>query len=561
MRHRTEQWSKMAARGRFRMNAKARIGNKDYFSISAPKINRSLMTTPLSVGNCISATMTLSMLTDDELIAKRPITIMGRLESDGKHSEWMEFGTFYINQRDTSYEGLVTIECYDAMLKTNQQYLETDDTSDWPKTMLDVVSEIAFRIGVGIDPRTRINTGDDYMVPAPTGKTMMQVLGYIGACHGGNWIITEENLLRLVPLITSPGETFHIIDENFEKIKAGDGSLLAYRLAEESVTLPKPTGEIPDSKIVRTYYVTDKTGQRLVTSDGHYLVWAANGSADAVDGLINVPVVCGNLVTGTAVTIGGVLASNESGDTYAAGDRTGYVLSIESNPYVTQGICDDLHAAFCGLVYEPYTATKACYDPAAELGDQVKIGDKVCSVLYSANFRFDVDFRADISAPNSDELSSEYPFLSLYQQLLQSTHSMNASIKENADKITESLESANLDLENLSTALQEEIKRASDVETKLSTRIGEVDGRLKTVEEKVTKIDEHDSTLASHQQKLDSIQSESQRIDLLQISVDDLEARVDALETKVSTLITTVDSHTQLLTDIQAQLERLSGNT
>ena len=53
----------------------------------------------------------------------------------------------------------------------------------------------------------------------------------------------------------------------------------------------------------------------------------------------------------------------------------------------------------------------------------------------------------------------------------------------------------------------------------------------------------------------------SQRIDLLQISVDDLEARVDALETKVSTLITTVDSHTQLLTDIQAQLESLSGNT
>ena len=46
-----------------------------------------------------------------------------------------------------------------------------------------------------------------------------------------------------------------------------------------------------------------------------------------------------------------------------------------------------------------------------------------------------------------------------------------------------------------------------------------------------------------------------------EISVDDLKDRVDALETKVSSLITTVDSHTQLLTNIQAQLESLSGNT
>lgn len=192
-------------RGRFRFDAKARINNKDYTVISAPRIDRSLMPSPLSVGNCISATLILSILTDDTITAKSPVVIMGRLTNDKTATEWKEFGTFYIDQRDTSFAGLVTIDCYDAMLKTNQNYLDGSDTAaNWPKSMKSVVEEIAYRIGVGIDLRTRIKTGADYVVPYPSGKTMSQVLGYIGACHGGNWIITEENLLRLVPLTTGP---------------------------------------------------------------------------------------------------------------------------------------------------------------------------------------------------------------------------------------------------------------------------------------------------------------------------------------------------------------------
>ena len=44
MRHRTDRWVKLAARGRFRMEAKARIGEKDHIEISAPKIERILNT-------------------------------------------------------------------------------------------------------------------------------------------------------------------------------------------------------------------------------------------------------------------------------------------------------------------------------------------------------------------------------------------------------------------------------------------------------------------------------------------------------------------------------------
>ena len=116
------------------------------------------------------------------------------------------------------------------MLKANQPYLsDGDGFAGWPKTMVSVVEEIAYRIGVGIDPRTKIKTGADYVVPYPSGKTMIQVLGDIGACHGGNWIITEENLLRLVPLISSPDETFRIISEYYEQIKTAEGDRLVYK--------------------------------------------------------------------------------------------------------------------------------------------------------------------------------------------------------------------------------------------------------------------------------------------------------------------------------------------
>ena len=192
----TERWTKLAARGRFGLMQKARINNKDYTVISAPRIDRSLMPSPLSVGNCISATLNLSILTDDTITAKSPVVIMGRLTNDKTATEWKEFGTFYIDQRDTSFAGLVTIDCYDAMLKTNQNYLDGSDTAaNWPKSMKSVVEEIAYRIGVGIDLRTRIKTGADYVVPYPSGKTHVdRCWGSIGPGHGGTGIITEENL-------------------------------------------------------------------------------------------------------------------------------------------------------------------------------------------------------------------------------------------------------------------------------------------------------------------------------------------------------------------------------
>jgi len=541
MRKRSDRWVKLAARGRFTFDAKARINNKDYLKISAPIIDRSLMAAPLSVGNCISATLNLSILTDDPINAKSPVVIWGRIFNEKTASEWMEFGTFYIDQRDTCFEGLVTVDCYDAMLKTNQNYLDGTDTSgNWPKTMKAVVEEIAYRIGVGIDERTLIRTGPDYVVPYPSGKTMAQVLGYIGACHGGNWIITEENLLRLVPLTTAPDETFHVIDEDYEKIKTVDGHLLIYKEQQVfNAVLPAPTGEQPTSVIPRTYYITDEYGNRVVTPEGYFLVWdTEENAAHAVfsEGLVNIPVVCGQITKGSALTISRVTMTGDDNETYTAGDDTGATLTIEGNPYASQGICNDLYAAYNGLVYFPYTATKALYDPATELGDQVKIGDMVHSVMFGAKLTLDHNFRADIQAPNSEELSAEYPYLSEIKSLKQTTEELNGAISRAASDLEEKVNDADL---------QAEIDRASGVERSLSTAIGAERTRAKGAE----------SALSG---RIDTLEQSSPAA--LSQRVAALETAVGGHTTSISDLDTAVSGHTSDISGLAGRVQTAEGD-
>lgn len=557
MRFRSEVWVKLARRGRFQMEAKVRIGTKEYTAISAPRIDRSLMGAPLSVGNCTSATLNLSILTEDIIPTSAPVLVLGRITDGEIYSEWLEFGTFFINQRDTSYEGLVTLSCYDAMLKANQSYIDASDTAlSWPKSMKSVVEEIAYRIGVSIDPRTRINVGSDYYVPCPTDLTMIQVLGYIGACHGGNWIITEDNALRLVPLVTSPDITYHVISHDYETVKTGDGNVLVYK--QQTVfnkNIPMPTGQIPDSIIPATYYITDEFDQPIITPEGHFLVWAADGSADAVDGLINVPAVLGQITNGTTVTVTGVTMSGSDDKVYTSGNKSGSVISVEGNPYATQGICDALYNAFNGLVYAPYTATKAIYDPATELGDQVKIGDKVHSVIYGANMTLDLGFRSDINAPNSEELSEEYPYLSEIKKLKQTTAELNHAITETAKELTEKINTADTDTTRLAEALTDEVNRASSVERELGGRIEDEERRARSAEEGLgDRINSLESGNRSLIQSLADMQTSN---DKQSTDIADLKARLLSYEDSLSDMNSSIDAILARLSAIEAQL---SGN-
>ena len=207
MQNRSDVWKSLAATGAFRLETVAEIGGKPYTSISAPIINRALISDALSVGNCVSATLQFSLLTQDVIPKSSEIIIRKRLAENDTYSEWLPSGTFYISQRTSDpVTGLLTFLCYDAMLKTNAAYPITKQSeAEFPKPMENAIQEIADRIGVEVDSRTwaYIESGLDYFIPLPLGLTMQKVLGYIGAVFGGNWIITSENKLRFVPLLSA----------------------------------------------------------------------------------------------------------------------------------------------------------------------------------------------------------------------------------------------------------------------------------------------------------------------------------------------------------------------
>ena len=466
VRQRSETWASLAVRGRFSMDVVAVIGGVSYSAISAPVIDRALFTDTASIGHCTAASMMVSILTDDVIPAAASVEIRARLFDDTRASEWRTFGTFYIAKREEN-DGLVTLQCYDAMLKATQRYVDPllpDDRIGWPKSMKACVDECAARIGVELDSRTVIQTGDAYQVAYPTNYTMQQVLEFIAACHGGNWIITPENKLRLIPLIAPPAETFDIIDYEYHKIHTDDGYKLVWQHYESGEIISHPAG----------------------------------------GDLLNVPIVIGKITTSKPMTISRVTLARDEDLGYTAGDDTGVELRIENNPYACQAICDDLYDALAGMEYRPFTITQACYDPCTELGDWVLVGDKVRGTIYSQKVTLGIDFRADAAAPGKDETESEYPYLTEIQRLQQADERLRKYMETAKDEIDSKIEqtrtsillrvagtyatseSVNSSITLLADSITSEVSRAKGEESKLSSSITQT---AESVSMKVTKGD------------------------------------------------------------------------
>lgn len=71
-----------------------------------------------------------------------------------------------------------------------------------------------------------------------------------------------------------------------------------------------------------------------------------------------------------------------------------------------------------GYVQRSYEGRNALLDPAAELGDGVTVGG-IYSVIAEQTLQFDQLYRADISAPDADEIDDEYPYKSPTQRQIE----------------------------------------------------------------------------------------------------------------------------------------------
>ncbi len=165
----------------------------------------------LSVGNASSRSINIEMAVPDNL-AKIPrqakTELFVRFSTDPTFTdtenttESLPQGTYFIDTKQIikSRDGRdkLKIVGYDAMMKAEQGI---PDQSSWKnKKDIDVVNLIAGAIGVTVDSRTTSLMTDGFTIPYPAQYTMRETLGFIACMYGGNFMISDDNTLLLVPI-------------------------------------------------------------------------------------------------------------------------------------------------------------------------------------------------------------------------------------------------------------------------------------------------------------------------------------------------------------------------
>lgn len=188
-----------------------------------------LFTVP-GIGNCASRQIDITLLPLGDIPRQAKMEVYVRLVLGEQVSEWIPKGVFFISRRKKDKRtGYLSITGYDAMLKAESVWLNSDyDSENWPMSQQEAVDDIAYRMGVEVDPRTILTNSFpvDYPVDENGDLTMREVLGYIAVSNAGNWIITDQGKLLLVKYGDIPAETHYLVEENGFAIMFGGDRIL-----------------------------------------------------------------------------------------------------------------------------------------------------------------------------------------------------------------------------------------------------------------------------------------------------------------------------------------------
>lgn len=161
----------------------------------------------VSVGNTCNAKLTLVIWALGDI--PRMAQIIPYCREEGTE-EWTQLGVFFISTR-REIEDKLEIVAYDCMLKSENPWVP-DQSLEFPMTMGAAAAEIARLMGTELDERCSFN--DSYFVDYPANEyAMRDILEFIATAHAGNWIVTGEGKLLLVPLYGMPPETNYLVNE------------------------------------------------------------------------------------------------------------------------------------------------------------------------------------------------------------------------------------------------------------------------------------------------------------------------------------------------------------
>lgn len=184
-----------------------------------PKIEHPLFD-KLSVGNTCSAELDITFWAKGT-IPKMAKIVPYVIDESGVETK---LGEFWTDTREQVGDRLHII-AYDGMMRGDIVWVP-DQALEFPMSMPKAVQVICDLMGVEQDERTVLSSA--YTIDYPANDwTLRDVLGFIGAAHAGNWIITAAGKLLLVPLFDSmPAETGYLVTENGNPITFGGVRIL-----------------------------------------------------------------------------------------------------------------------------------------------------------------------------------------------------------------------------------------------------------------------------------------------------------------------------------------------
>lgn len=188
-------------------------------SIRSANIERPLFN-ELGIGNACQAELKIVFRQKSIISVMAPIKPYALVGDN-----WEPLGTFYLDERSKDRTGIMTVIAYDSMLKADKVWVP-DQSLEFPMPMDDAVDVIADLMGITVDPRTQVS--HTYTIDYPANDyTMRDVLRYIAVANGGNWTITRNDQLLLIPLVGSaPPETHYLIEEEGFAITFGGDRIL-----------------------------------------------------------------------------------------------------------------------------------------------------------------------------------------------------------------------------------------------------------------------------------------------------------------------------------------------
>lgn len=338
---------------------------KNDFS-DVPIIERPLMQEP-SIGRCCTANLTLTIRQKAGVTIPKaaPVSVFCWLENNaGEKSGELELGHFFISRRSGN-GALLAMTCRDSMVKAGQTYQDKTAYKEWPVAMTDVVAEICSIMGVELDSRTVIQTGDDYKVSFPNEDTLItEILSGVAAAHGGNFVITETGKLRLVPSLKSTGISFYRVDKQY----------YGYT--------PYSNG----AKTISRITLNDSAGNQFTTGDDTGIEIAATCDY-ATQAIVD--------AMASAQVVNSVLELSE-------GELDGGALQV------------DEPTGLLGRSFIPYSLGSAYLDPRVEIGDRlvVSVGDETKVLI--ANYlkiQCSAAFICDASNGVQDDDEDEFPYV------------------------------------------------------------------------------------------------------------------------------------------------------